>query len=135
MRVDVQIKGKAAKVDSNTVKQFMQELYKELAESAQRAIIEEFERSTEINAMVGEASDPEAVRAIIRGIKVDVECGAEASLVAKFDDPYGHWYGNEDIPQEFQDKLQSLLEQAMTNWSNTSKIHDIVVDAMNDESQ
>jgi len=135
MFVDIQIKGRAAKVDATTVKTFVQELYKEIAESARQAILETFERSTEINTMIGEAPDPEAIRAIVRSIKVDVEYGAEPALVAKFDDSYGHWYGNEDMPQEVQDKLQNLMEQAMSTWVNTNKIHDIVVDALNDESQ
>ena len=105
-------------------------LIERLAESAEDAIIDEFNRSVQLAAFVNQHNDPEAVSTIIRSIKVKALPTWPPEIEAKYEDELGHWYGGAELPKEVADMLQELIESSLEKWfraGNPDKIANEVI--------
>jgi hypothetical protein len=106
------------------------DISEKLAKAVQEYVIEGFDRSVQLAAMVGERADQEALRAIYRSIKVKVKNVEPLDLEVRFEDDYSHWYGGEELPQEVADVLQEIIESSLNTWFNTPEPGDIIVEAL-----
>ena len=118
--------GKFITSSEEEIQSLVREIKTKLIKSAQEAIVRGFERSVELQTYVGMSMDTEALRAIIRSIKV-VEEGS--SYKVKFEDDLGHWYGGGSMPDELLEIINKISDEALNQWSRTSK--DIVTEVLN----
>lgn len=119
---ELTISGGFVGLNEDQIRRKMEVLADKLAESAQDAVHAAFGRSVDLSSFVGRQMDPEAVRAILRGLKVEVVPGWPPQLEAKFHDDIGHLYGFEDLPDSIAKMLQEIVDQALEEWSNSDAI-------------
>ncbi|MGW8177837.1 MAG: hypothetical protein ACWGQW_03470 [bacterium] len=125
------ISGKALTAFSQDQKRLIyEELSKKLAQSAQEFILRGFNRSVELAAMVGERSDAEAIKAITRGLKVEVLNVDPLRLEAKFQDDYAHWYGGQDLPDDVAETLQKIIDTAIQDWLGSPEAGKVVEEVL-----
>ena len=105
-------------------------IYKDLADKFSAAIkdtvITNIERSNQLLSMVGERPDQDAIRAIYRGIKVNVRDIEAMSLEIKFDDNYKHLYSNQELPDDVVKILQDIIDKAINNWFRSPEPGNII---------
>lgn len=131
--IELTIKGRLlTSTSKDQRRQIYEEIAKKLAESAQEAIHQGFRRSTELAAMVGQRSDADAIKAIIRGLKVEVLNIDPLSLEAKFKDDYAHWYGGQDLPDDVAETLQEIIDISIQDWLGSPQSGKIVEEILLD---
>lgn len=125
------ISGKSLTAFSQDQKRLIyEELSKKLAKSAQEAILQGFNRSVELAAIVGQRADAEAIRAITRGLKVEVLNVDPLQLEAKFQDDYAHWYGGQELPEDVAETLQEIIDTAIQNWLGSPEAGKVVEEVL-----
>lgn len=108
----------------------LDDIVKAAAKSAEDFIKREFTRSMELSNMIGYAMDPEAIRALLRGLVVEVQPGYPIRMKAKFDDALGHLYGDEDLPKELAGILQSIIDGALEKWKRSPELQNKISEAI-----
>lgn len=108
----------------------LEDLADRLAESVRETILEGFDRSVKLAAMVGQRADQEAVRAITRSIKVEVLSFDPISLEVKFEDDYSRWYGGEELPEDVAETLQEVIDSSIQNWLLEPKSGNVVSEVL-----
>ena len=103
-----------------------------MAESAQNKIHEGLNRSIQLMAMVGQLADQEAVRALIRGLKVKViSFFPQLQLEAVFQDELNHWYGGGTLPEDIAVALQEIIDTSLSGWINSEKPSEVLAEVLN----
>jgi hypothetical protein len=115
MDIDITIEGPIEPTKENLT-EILGKLAERTAESIERFIELEFERSVQLAAFVGQNADPEAVKAIIRGIKANVVPGDPPSVEIEYKDDLSHWYNKGETPPELIEFLNELANTAIEKW-------------------
>ena len=124
------IRGEFLNATNTKLRTLVLDAYKESAEELQQIINREFERSVELGAMVGSNTDPEALRAILRSVKVNVTDGWPPDFNIKFQDDLGHWYGGQELPQELVDIINKIYDSAIQKWSLSGHFENALISIM-----
>lgn len=123
---ELSISGGIIGLSQDEIRNKMDRIVKMAAESAQNAIHREFKGSIELSALTGQIMDPEAVTALLRGLKVVVTRNWPPELEAKFDDDLGHLYGLDKLPDSVSKLLQEIVDSALEKWSSSPEFNNIV---------
>lgn len=97
-------------------RELLDKLSKSLAKSAEEFIRQHFERDVQLSSLMGAMQDQEAVRAIIRGLRVEVRNIEPLRFEASFKDDLAHWYDADTMPQDLQQKLQEVMNTGLAEW-------------------
>ncbi len=127
------LRGRLLTAKSPTdIQELIRDLMLELSKSATVAVQDAFNRSVQLATYAGQSMDPEAVRAIIRGLKVEVSPTDPPRLIAKFQDDLSHLYGGEeDLPEELITMLESILDEGLHNWLKSRESQQAVAKVFN----
>lgn len=106
------------------------ELATKLAKSLEESIHTGFKRSTELATMIGQRADADAIKAITRGLKVEILNIDPLSLEAKFQDDYAHWYGGQDLPEDVAETLQGIIDTSINNWLGSPEAGKVVEEVL-----
>ena len=109
----------------------LQEFADKISESATTAIHNGFNRNVQLASMVGTMADQEAVRAILRSLKVEIKSIDPLSLEAKFQDDLGHWYGGGEMPEDVSKLLQEIIDSSLVDWFRAEEPNKILVEVLN----
>ena len=95
-------------------------IYKELGDGFSKSLKEHihiaFDRSIQLAAYVGNMTDQEVVRAMLRSLIVSTTDYDPIRLEAKFDDKYAHLYGGGKLPDELSKIIQDLIDNSIKEW-------------------
>jgi len=119
---------------SNTadeINNILEDYANKLAEEAESIIHDGFNRNVQLSAMIGVMADQEAVRAILRSLKVEVISIDPIRLEAKFEDSLGHWYGSSKLPDDVSKLLQDIIDTSLNNWIRDKDHNKILIEVLN----
>ena len=109
------IEGAAAKIIQEGIGPISKTVAEKFAEAIKQNILNEINRSIELSSFVGQYTDQESIRTILRSVNVKVSPELPPVIEASIKDEYGHWYGG--IPEEINETLQSLIDDVMSRWA------------------
>jgi len=132
MVFEIEKHGEVCELEVAEIPRFMSEIYDEIAKDIKEYIIKEISRSVQLSAFVGQAQDPEAIKAIMRSIKVDVMPGTNVSITVGFEDDYASLYAGGTLPKDIQEKLDALMQEALDKWISEGNIENILTKALGD---
>lgn len=101
------------------------------AESMRKFLISKFEESIQLAIMLGNRIDQEAIRAIIRSIKVNVESYETFKFSTIFKDDYSHWYAGQELPNDVAKILQDIMNNGIKEWFKSDKPQSIIAEVLN----
>lgn len=118
---------------SSDQNKILHDLSSKLATSAQEFIRRGFERSVELASMVGNMSNQDAVRAILRSLKVEIIRVDPISLQAKFEDDLSHLYGGQALPPELSKLIQRIIDSSLENWFMVNEPSKVLKEVLNND--
>jgi len=127
--IDLVISGKFLNSNQDELKGLIIDSYKEAAESLKETIKQSFESSVDLASLAGQYADPEALKAILRSVKVEVTNDWPPNLDIKFKDDLNYWYGGE-LPQDLIDKINNIYDEAIARWTLEKKFEDALLGVM-----
>jgi hypothetical protein len=107
------------------------DLANELAESMRKYLIRKFEDSVQLAIVLGTRIDQEAIRAIVRSIKVNIESYETFKFSAMFKDDYSHWYAGQVLPDDISELLQNIMNEGIREWINEGEPKTVMAKALN----
>jgi len=125
--ITISIKGpllKPAHQAANSVEEVTNDILRTIIDSTTDKMVKYFkdliitriERSVEIAAFVGQNSDPEVIRSIINGIKVEKTPTQPPSISIEFKNEFGAWYG--EPPKELLEMIKGVIDSALGQMSD-----------------
>jgi hypothetical protein len=113
--------------DPQIREQTYEEIIEKLRERIKDTVSSKFQRSTELAAYIGQSIDPEATRAILRSVNIEIRSRQPLKFGVRVFDTLGHWYGMEETPQELSDMVEGLVVSAIEDLNRSGEMRDIVV--------
>ncbi|KKM27494.1 hypothetical protein LCGC14_1574170 [marine sediment metagenome] len=130
MSLDVIIRGRFLNSDKEGLKVLILEAYEESAKELEKVAKQGFESSVNLGAIVGQYPDPEALKAILRSIKVEVTSEWPPNFIMKFKDDLSHWYTDDTLSQELLSVIDEIYEAAIHKWSLSKNFEQSILGVM-----
>jgi hypothetical protein len=111
------LRGKFFNSSQEELKELILEKYKEASKEIEEFAKREFKQSVELAAIIGQYADPEAFKAVLRSIKVELTPTWPPDFIIKFEDDLSHWYEGTDLPLDLTKAINNTYDSAITKWS------------------
>lgn len=98
----------------------------EFVKSIKEHLINKFNESIQLSIMLGSRTDQEAIRAIIRSIKVRVKSYETFEFTTEFNDDYSHWYAGQELPDDVAETLRVIINEGTKDWIKSGKPQSIM---------
>lgn len=131
MDVNFEINGDAATAFEEIERTALYlKMIEDISKSIKEKILKEFEMSIHLMTYIGEYGDAEAIKVIIRSIKVEISSINPPVIEAKFTDDLSHWYKGGELPEELATIMQEIFDNAIKKWFSSPEAIALVIKSL-----